>query len=181
MPLQSSNIKTEGILELENRRKIFEIVKKYSGCHFREIERKSDIAHGTLKYHLNFLNKHGLIIQKKDNNTIRYFPKDFQASKTNLLSFLRQSSLRKIILYVLMNENCSHEEISRFVQLSPSTISWHLNKLLSAGVIGRKRRGRKTQYVIAIDKNEIIKLLITYKDSFLDSIVNKAIEMWELR
>ncbi|MFH1290018.1 MAG: hypothetical protein ABIH92_01275 [Nanoarchaeota archaeon] len=35
--------------------------------------------------------------------------------------------------------------------------------------------------IVAINKNEIIKPLITYKESFLDSLVNKKIEMWDLR
>ena len=178
---ESSNKKKEKVLELETRRKVYEIVKKYSGCHFRDIERKSNIPYGTLRYHLNFLVKHGLLIYKKEDNTVRYFPREFQLENIKLLTFLRQTTIRKIILFILTNENCQHKDIIRFVRLSPSTVSWHLNKLVTASIVAPKRVGRKIKYKIATDKKEIIKLLITYKESFLDSLVNKAIEMWEIR
>ena len=34
-------------------------------------------------------------------------------------------------------------------------------------------------YTLDIEKERIMKLLISYQESFLDSVVNKAIEMWE--
>ena len=181
MFLQSSNRKIEKVLQLKNRRKTYEFVKKYSGSHFREIERKSNIPYGTLKYHLNFLVKHKILIQKKENNNVRYFSANFQPENIALLSFLRQIPTRKIILFILTNENCNHEDIVHFVQLSPSTVSWHLNRLAAAKIVASKRVGRKVEYKIAINKEEIIKLLVTYKESFLDSLVNKTVEMWELR
>ena len=175
------NQRKEKILELENRRKVFEIVKKYSGCHFREIERRSSIPYGTLKYHLNFLVKRGLLICKKEDNSLRYFPSDFHAENVELLSILRQNNLRKIILFILTNKNCGHEDIVRFMKLSPSTVSWHLKKLISRGVIVASRNGRKTFYVVSTDREEIMKLLITYQRSFLDSLVDRVVEMWEVR
>ena len=181
MLTESQNRKKDKILALETRKRIYELVKKFSGCHFREIERKSGMPHGTLKYHLNFLVKHSLLSYKKENNTLRYFPIEFKIENIGLLSFLRQNATRKIILFILENENCNHEEITKFVGLSPSTVSWHLNKLIYAGIIASKKAGRKSEFKIAIDKNEVIKLLITYKESFFDLLVNKTIEMWEIR
>ncbi len=173
--------KKEKILELENRRKIYEIVRQFSGCHFREIERKSRISHGTLKYHLNFLIKHQLIIGEKENNHLRYFPKNFQPENIKLLSLLRQKSIRKIILFLVINENSSHNSITRFVILSPSTISWHLNKLVKAGILISEKSGRKAKYKLVADKDEIIKLLVAYKESFLDSLVDRVVEMWDIK
>ena len=171
--------KKDKILELETRKKIYEFVRKYSGCHFRELERKSGLAHGTLTYHLHFLVKHNLLTYKKENNTSRYFPAEIKEN-TALLGVLRQTALRKIILFLLAEESY-HEEIVRFLRLSPSTVSWHLKKLTNEGIISTTKLGRKTKYKLAIDKEEIIKLLITYKESFLDARVNRTIEAWELR
>ena len=171
--------KDEKILALETRKKIYEIVRKNSGCHFREIERRSSIPHGTLKYHLNFLSRHNLIINKKENNNLRYFPKDFQTENIQLLSFLRQTAPRKIILFLVLNEKSNNEEISKFVNLSQSTVSWHISKLAKDKIISSEKIGNRTKYKLEADKNEIIKLLIIYKESFLDSLVNKVIESWE--
>ncbi len=67
------NEKEKKVLELEARRKIYEVVKKFTGCHFREIERKSNLPTGTVKYHLSCLVKCGLIKEEKDENNVRYF------------------------------------------------------------------------------------------------------------
>ncbi len=175
------NEKNKKILELENRRKIYELVKEYSGCHFRELERKSNISIGILKYHLNFLSKHELIKQEKYGQKIRYFPKYFQSENTKLLSLLRQDKVRKIILFLLINKNPNHEDIVKFIQAPPSTVSWHIKKLLQENIISQKKEGRKTRYHLIIDEEEIKKLLILYKESFLDSLVNRTIEMWEIK
>lgn len=181
MPYEYLDEKNKKILELETRRKIYEIVKKHSGSHFRELERISKLPTGVLNYHLNFLTKHELITQEKDGNNIRYFLKNIDFENRKLLSLLRQESIRKIILFILTNKNSYHEDIVRSVSLSPSTVSWHIKKLLSSGTIEQIKEGRKTSYKLLINEEEIIKLLVAYKESFLDSLVNKTIEMWEIK
>jgi predicted transcriptional regulator len=167
------------VLELDSRRKIYEVVKKYAGCHFREIQRKCNLSTGTVKYHLTYLVNHRLIKEEKDETNIRYFPKEFISENKKLLGLLRQKKVREIILFILTNNNCNHEQIAEAVNVSPSTVSWHLKKLLENNIIGYLKNGRKTSYNILIDKEEIIKLLITYRESFLDSLVDNVIEMWE--
>jgi len=48
-------------------------------------------------------------------------------------------------------------------------------------VISHVKEGRKTSYKLLINEEEIMKLLVYYKESFLDSLVNKTIEMWEIK
>ena len=42
------------------------------------------------------------------------------------------------------------------------------------------RKGRKTTYLLKVEKDEIIKLLITYQTSFMDALVDRVVEMWEV-
>lgn len=181
MPYEYLDGKNKKILELETRSKVYELVKKYSGCHFRELERISKLSSGVLKYHLNFLAKHGLIKQEKDGNNLRYFLVDIQFENIRLLSLLRQRSIRKIILFMLIKDDFYYEDLVESVKLSPSTVSWHLKKLLVNGIISQHKTGRKTKYKLLASEEEIVKLLISYKESFLDSLVNKTIEMWEIK
>ena len=166
------------VLELDTRRKIYEVIRKFAGSHFREIERKSNFPSGTVKYHLSYLKRHGLIKEEKEGNYCRYFPTTFKENK-KLLGLLRQKRIREIILFILTNKNCNHEQIVQVVEISPSTVSWHLKKLEDKNIIGSIKEGRKTFYYIIIDEDEIIKLLITYQESFLDVLVDNVIEMWE--
>lgn len=170
----------EKILELDSRKKIYEIVKKFAGCHFREIERKSALSTGSVKYHLNYLVKHSLIKEEKEGSYARYFPIDFRSENKKLLGLLRQRSIRGILLFILTHKNCNHEQISVSVDLAPSTVSWHLKKLEKNNIIGFVKKGRKTYYNMLIGEMEIINLLITYQESFLDSLVDRIIDMWEI-
>lgn len=171
--------KEKKVLELELRRKIYMLVKRYAGSHFREIERKSKLATGSVKYHLDYLARQGLIKTEREGNNIRYFPRDFKPENKKIMGFLRQKSIRDILLFILAHNNCNHEQIVESVALSPSTVSWHLKKLQDSNIIGFAKKGRKTYYNILIDKNEIMNLLITYQESFVDSIVDNIVEMWE--
>lgn len=166
------------LLELESRRRIYDIVRAHAGSHFREIERKSGLPPGNVKYHLSYLSRHGLIKEEKDGNNLRYFPNEIKSENKKLLGFLRQNTIRNIMLSLLINDNCNHEQIVRIVNLSPSTVSWHLKKLEESGMIESSREGRKTFYRLLVDKEEILRLLITYRESFLDSLVDRVIETW---
>jgi len=95
------------------------------------------------------------------------------------MSFLRQKSVRAIVLFILTHNNCNHEEIVNSVKLSPSTVSWHLKKLEDSNIIGFVKKGRKTHYNIFVDRNEVMNLLITYQESFFDTVVDNIVEMWE--
>ena len=168
------------VLELGARRKIYDAVREFAGCHFREIECISKLPTGTVKYHTDYLTKHGLINRAKEGNNVRYFPRDFNPENKKLMGLLRQKSIRKILLFILTHNNCNHEHIVDYVKLSPSTVSWHLKKLEESNIIGFIRKGRKAYYNILTNKEEIINLLITYQESFLDSLVDRVVEMWEM-
>jgi len=71
--------KEKKTLEVELRRKIYQVVNKYAGLHFREVERKSELATGSVKYHLDYLVKQGLIKLEKEGNNVRYFPRSFKS------------------------------------------------------------------------------------------------------
>ena len=62
-----------GILELETRRRIYNFILKNPGLHLREISRRSNIPKTTLIYHLNFLEKQGLIKTEANSRFTRYY------------------------------------------------------------------------------------------------------------
>jgi len=166
------------VLELDSRKKIYFLVKKHAGCHFRDIERKSGLAGSSLKYHLNYLVKHDLINESRDGNVLRYFPKEFDVVNKVLMGLLRQESIRKILIFILNNKNCNQEEIVRAVKLSGSTVSWYLKKLVRVGVVKKVKIERGLRYSLGVDDRVILGLLFNYRESFLDSLVNNVVDMW---
>ncbi len=168
--------------ELETRRRIYEQIKKSPGIHFRELERRLQMVVGNLQYHLQYMEKKNLIRASSDGDYVRYFIKDRSLSETErkIMSFLRRSGCRHILIQLLNNPDMNNKELSQAVGLSPSTISWNLNKLVEAGIIEREKTGRISKFTV-IDPPAIAELLICYKESFLDTLVDGFIEMWEFK
>ncbi|WP_292381179.1 winged helix-turn-helix transcriptional regulator [Methanosarcina sp. UBA289] len=169
-------------LDLETRRKIYEQINKSPGVHFRELERRLKLVVGSLQYHLHYLEKKKLIVASNDDDYLRYFviDKNLNEKEIKILSLLRRSSCRHILIQLLNNPDLNNKDLSLAVGLSPSTISWNLNKLVEAGVIERKKTGRISNFTI-IDPTAVVELLICYKESFLDTLVDSFIETWEFK
>jgi predicted transcriptional regulator len=168
--------------ELETRKRIYEQIKKSPGIHFRELERRLQVVIGNLQYHLQYLENKNMIRASNDEDYVRYFVKNMSLSETErkIISFLRRSGCRHIILQLLNNPELNNKELSQAVGLSPSTISWNLNKLVEAGIIERKKTGRISKFTI-VDPPTVAELLICYKESFLDTLVDGFIEIWEFK
>jgi len=168
----------EQALKLDIRKKIYNTIKRNPGLHFREIQRRVGIATGALQYHLDFLQKKHLVKTERETKFLRYYLVRQKFEETGLMALLRQESIRKIIVFLMQRRFANNTTVSKVVGLSPSTTSWHLEKLVESNVVEKKRRGRKT-YFNLIDKDKIAGLLVGYRKSFLDETVNNFVEIWE--
>ncbi|VVC00073.1 Winged helix-turn-helix DNA-binding protein [uncultured archaeon] len=168
----------EEALRLEVRRRIYGTIQQNPGLHFREIQRRVGIATGALQYHLEYLVKKHLVRPEKDAKFLRYYLIREEFKETGLMGLLRQESMRKIIVFLMQRRFANNTTISSAIALSPSTTSWHLEKLADSQIVDRKKRGRKTYYSL-IDKDKVASLLVGYKSSFLDEMVDNFVEVWE--
>ncbi len=169
----------ESALNLDSRRKIYDLIEENPGLHFREIERRTGIAVGSLQYHLEFLQKKHLIKTFKQGKFLRYYSvKESVVEEKAEMSFLRKPSARKIILFLLEKKKVNNLDISKKVGLSPSTTSWHLEQLVSEGVVGKEKIGRESLFYL-IKPNEVTSLLVEHKESFVDELVDNFVELWE--
>jgi predicted transcriptional regulator len=168
----------EDTLALETRRTIYAIILKNPGLHEREIARKLKMSLSTLDYHLHYLEKREIVESKKDGRYTRYFAsRKMGVQDKRILSLLRQKTPRNIVLFLLLHPRAMHKEICEELKKSPSTISFHIKKLIEAGVIEAISIGRGTIYeIINIDRT--IDILITYKSTFLDNAVDEFIDAW---
>ena len=166
--------------ELETRKRVYDQIRKSPGIHFRELERRLELVVGSLQYHIHYLEKKNLIRAQTDGDYVRYFARDMSLNEIDrkILSLLRRSGCRHILIQLLNNPDLNNKQLSQALGLSASTISWNLNILIEAGIIERKKIGRTSNFII-VDPSAVCKLLICYKESFLDALVDGFIEMWE--
>jgi len=168
-------------LDLETRREIFELISDFPGLHFREMLRRLEISSGNLNYQLNYLTKREIIVTISDGNLKRYYVMGkVKSNEKRILACLRNETSRGLVLFLLLNPDSQFNEIASNFDLAPSKLAYHLKKLVEKDIIEKKKKGRTTLYK-ARDEDVIANVLISFKPSFIDSLVENFIEAWKDR
>ena len=164
----------DDILELEIRQKIFTLLRENPGLHLSKIAKTLEQRVSLTEYHLRYLEKHEIITSDKHTGYSRYFLRDEATPKLKRnFSILRQETLLKIVLLLLKKEEAHHKEFLEYLDISPSTLSYHLNRLRKNKIIEiNQQQGTGRVYLIK-DPEELIAWLVKYKpyrllDGFTD-------------
>ena len=167
-------------LELDVRRRIYNCIVESPGLHFREIQRRTALATGSIDYHLHQLYKNGLIKLEKDKNYTRYYPltKNWSDEEKKILSLLRNTKMRHIIVFLVSKKKSTPLKIAEETGISLSTLSWYLKQLQENEIITHTKRGRFRFYRVN-DPKKMAEYMVTYRTSFLDTFVDRFIETWD--
>jgi len=151
---------------------------KYPGLHLRRLSRELNIPKTTLEYNLRYLEKQEFITIKSEKKYLRFYAaKKVGNIDKKVLSVLRMDIARKIILFLFLYPKTSRMEISSELEKPPTTIGYHLKKLLNLDIIECARYRHKIIYKIKNQK-EMYKLLITYEKSFFDGSMVSMLLKW---
>ncbi|MEA3201495.1 MAG: hypothetical protein QOE90_2923 [Thermoplasmata archaeon] len=174
------HVKTkEEALELDARRHIYEYILATPGTHLRGVHRAVKLPFGQVLYHLNYLEKLDLVVVKKDGKFSRYFVKNLIGRKEkDVISVLRHEVPRTISVLLLFRKEMSHKMILEHVAVSPSTLSFHLAKMVDAEVVSREARGRESIYRL-VDEPAVTRTLIRHRASFQCGVVDRFCAMFE--
>lgn len=165
-------------LELDTRRMIYHYIKAHPGAHLRGVHRAVGLPFGQVLYHLNYMEKNELIVVKKDGKFNRYFVKHLLGRKEkDVISVLRHDIPRKLCILLLFHERMTHKDMLQYVDVSPSTLSFHLNKMSDLGVIMRESVGRESHYSLT-DVELTAKTLILHRESFHSDLVDRFADAW---
>lgn len=165
-------------LELQNRKRIFECVREAPGIHFREIQRRTGLPIGVLEYHLRYLVDRSLLVLDRSGSFSRYFPGgQVSQDRQRMLSALRQEIPRGILLYLMIHPGATHGEVLSSFSISGGTLSYHVKKLVSLGVVRVEKVGRESRLTV-VDPDKVADLLIIYRRTFLDKLVDDFVAMY---
>jgi len=168
----------EEAVALTPRDRIFSTIAQNPGLHFREIQRRVGYATGAMQYHIDYLKKKGHIREEKEGKFSRFYAVAGESVDSKLMGLLRQESVRRITLFLMDKRKATLQAISKGINLGLSTTGFHMQKLIQTGfVVETKSRG-KIFYVLN-EKEKILGLLVQYRHSFLDELVDSFIDLWE--
>ena len=164
------------ILELEARRKIYDLIIKNPGLHLSKIAEILEMRISLVEYHLIYMERNNIVIPVKETGYTRYYVKDkVGTADKKILSLLRREVPLRIVLFLLKNINAQHKDILNNFDLAPSTISYHLKKLVKNGILSVRTFGEERGYFIT-NREEIIAIIIQYKPY---SLIDGFTDVWQ--
>lgn len=154
------------------RADILRCVTLHPGVHLRGIERRTDLPLGQVLYHLDRLERMGLVGSTRDAGFRRYFSaSDVSRPEKPILMALRHDVPRLIVLALLERPGLAHKELQEVAGTAGSTMSFHLQRLVAAGALVRGREGSQWGYRVA-DPPQARRALIYFRASFQDPRVD---------
>ncbi|HUR70280.1 MAG TPA: winged helix-turn-helix transcriptional regulator [Candidatus Thermoplasmatota archaeon] len=140
---------TTDCLSVASRRRIYECVTTNPGAHLRDVARRCDMPLGTSLYHLDYLEQAGLIVSRRDGRYKRYFGSHSMGRREKeVLSVLRHDAPRRLVTALLERGASTQRDLCASVGVSRSTVSFHLARLVTEGVVARVPRRPEALYEV---------------------------------
>ncbi|MEA3201045.1 MAG: hypothetical protein QOE90_2473 [Thermoplasmata archaeon] len=157
------------------RADIYRTVARVPGAHLRGIERMTGLPLGQVLYHLDRLERMGLVTSARDWGFRRYFLAwEIDRREKKVLGALRHEVPRRVLLALLEREPQAHKDLQAAAGVAGSTLSFHLQRLVASGVLRREREGVSQRYSLA-EPELLRRELLAYGASFEDPLVDRFV------
>jgi predicted transcriptional regulator len=165
-------------LEDSTQSRLLKHIDEYPGIRYRELLRLTDLVNGVLTYHLSLLERSTQIrVNRSKAKTTRYYPINITTEESEVIGYIRNEPVRRIISFMLEHNICTFNEIVDYTNKAPSTISWHLKKLKDAGIIS-VQYGQHQLYRVT-HREVVAEILYKYRQSFVEQVVDNYAEIIE--
>lgn len=152
-------------------------VSRFPGIRFRELRTKTGLANGTLAYHLQLLEKRGLLKVERRPRFAGFYPSHFPLEDSKVFGLVRQNRSRQILSLLLKAHQATHGNIASSLNIAPSTASWYLGRLTKSGLLTAVPTGRETIYSVS-SPDKVLKLLSVYRSTW-ENLVSRFVSSWE--
>lgn len=150
-----SRINRDAALDHETRGMIRGVIIADPGIHYSEIIRRLDLRNGTAAYHLQTLEREGIIKSRSDGRFRRFYPAEMKF----IGSHLRPTKLQKIILETVQEkEGMSQIEIAKTLDISYAIVHREIKRMSLIGMIRLQRHGISMMCFLAEEWQERLRL-----------------------
>ena len=151
------------MLELETRKKIFDLISKNPGLHLSKIASLLKMRGSLVEYHLFYLEKNNVIKGTRSSGYTRYYVTGRVSHRDKkIISMLRKEVPLKVVLFLLKKDIAQHKDILENIDVAASTLSYHIKNLIDHGLISVNRYGRDKGYVLE-NREAILTIILQYK------------------
>lgn len=140
------------VLEHPGRGEVYERVKAAPGVNFVQLSDQVAFGASTLNYHLRVLERNGYITSVRDGRYLRFFDRKsgtYSGERKNQVSALRNPTSAAMARHIRENPGVAQCDLASKFEVTPSTVTWHMNRLATAGLVNKERDQAHTRYYLA--------------------------------
>jgi DNA-binding transcriptional ArsR family regulator len=130
-----SRIRSDKVLDHPQRARLLDAIQADPGVHFQELARRLGLGHGVLDHHLRKLMDADLVLLRRAPGYTCYFPKATDRRMMDAAPMLRSGGSRAVLGAVAERPGVSSRDLASHLGLAPSTVSYHLKRLETAGLV----------------------------------------------
>lgn len=146
LPLYA-RLERQQLLDNGLRASLLEIIRREPGRSPAELAKQVPCSWSTLVYHLSVLEREGYVSKAREGRRWRFFPTGQQDhSQLPALALMNNPRAARLLEEVRAQPGIAQHTLSARVALSPSTVHFHMRKLLEVGVVRAERDGRVVRY-----------------------------------
>jgi predicted transcriptional regulator len=157
----------EVALENKIRKKVYTHILEYPGVSFSTLKRFHDLNDGTLRYHLNYLERAKKICSKLEAGKLHYYPFartviDSNSTNTNLKSNELTSHQEHILNAIRQNPGINQTELIAKTSLKRHILTYNISQLIELGMVKKNNHVRNVCYEYISDEllqYEMLKML----------------------
>lgn len=139
-----TRLSPQELLEHRTRRAFHGLVQAEPGIHTKEIMRRTGKSMGVTEHHLRKLVEGGLLVRKDAAGKVCYFVTGtMDRQEMAALPLLQTDTSRQVMALVQDRPGMTAIELARELGMSRSNLSYHVRRLVGAGVLRMEPEGRR--------------------------------------
>jgi predicted transcriptional regulator len=166
----------------DTAKRILQFIQNNPGCYLRKIKEMIQISQGTVQYHTDRLEKMGKITSTRSGLYKHYFPIGmFKGNEKEILQILSQETARKILMFLVEQHAPNQTDIVKDTGLSPSSINWHMRRLIDLRLVSEIKEGKHRIYQLEDRKTTskyITALMRNYYPAIWEKWSDRLIEIF---
>ncbi|MDI6916392.1 MAG: CARDB domain-containing protein [Thermoplasmatales archaeon] len=140
----------DDLLSQYTRGRVHGFIEANPGAHYSLIKRTLDLHNGTLAYHLDVLEKNGLVMRKKDGFKERFFPANKKLREIDYLS----KSEEAVIDEIRAEPGITQKMLAYRLRISQPLTSYYATKMVEMGIITAVKDGKEIKYYLKEEKSD---------------------------
>lgn len=147
-----ARVQGEEILDHPGRAEVYERVKAFPGVSFAQLGEQVSFGASTLTYHLRVLERNGYVHAVRDGRYLRLFDKrsgHYSGDRKTAVAALRNDTSAAMARHIRAHPGVPQCDLAQAFGVTPSTVTWHMNRLGAAGLVEKQRDGAHSRYYIS--------------------------------